>query len=47
MILLKGSNRPLLLDFGAASATSMILLAAALALFALYDRFFGIDRMWR
>ncbi|MGO4407587.1 ABC transporter permease [Bosea sp. RAF48] len=36
-----------LLDFGAASATSMILLAAALALFALYDRFFGIDRMWR
>lgn len=36
-----------LLDFGAASATSMVLLAAALALFALYDRFFGIDRMWR
>ncbi|MEZ2409039.1 ABC transporter permease [Bosea sp. RCC_152_1] len=36
-----------LLDFGAASATSMILLAAALALFAIYDRFFGLDRMWR
>lgn len=36
-----------LLDFGAASATSMVLLAAAVALFVIYDRFFGIERMWR
>ncbi|HEV2677358.1 MAG TPA: ABC transporter permease [Aliidongia sp.] len=36
-----------LLDFGAASATSMILLAAAVALFVLYDRLFGIEKMWR
>ncbi len=36
-----------LLDFGAASATSMVLLAAAIALFALYDRLFGIEKMWR
>jgi len=42
-----GQEMEQLLEFGAASATSMILLAAALALFALYDRFFGIERMWR
>jgi ABC-type spermidine/putrescine transport system permease subunit I len=36
-----------LLDFGAASATSMVLLAAALALYLLYDRFFGLDAMRR
>lgn len=36
-----------LLDFGAASAGSMILLAAAVSLFLIYDRFFGIERMWR
>jgi ABC-type spermidine/putrescine transport system permease subunit I len=36
-----------LLDFGAASATSMVLLAAAISLFALYDRVCGIEKMWR
>jgi putative spermidine/putrescine transport system permease protein len=36
-----------LLDFGAASATAMVLLASATALFWLYDRLFGIERMWR
>jgi ABC-type spermidine/putrescine transport system permease subunit I len=36
-----------LLDFGAASATSMVLLAAVAALFLVYDRLFGIERMWR
>lgn len=36
-----------LLDFGAASAGSMILLAVSLSLFILYDRVFGIERMWR
>jgi putative spermidine/putrescine transport system permease protein len=36
-----------LLDFGAASATSMVLLAAAVALFVLYDRIFGIEKLWR
>ena len=35
-----------LLDFGAASATSMILLAAAVALFVIYDRLFGLEKMW-
>ncbi|UZF95632.1 ABC transporter permease [Bosea sp. NBC_00550] len=36
-----------LLEFGAASATSMVLLAAAVALFVIYDRLFGIEKMWR
>jgi ABC-type spermidine/putrescine transport system permease subunit I len=36
-----------LLDFGAASATAMILLAATVALFIIYDRVFGIEKMWR
>lgn len=36
-----------LLDFGAASATSMVLLATAVALFIVYDRLFGIEKMWR
>lgn len=36
-----------LLDFGAASATSLVLLATAVALIALYDRFFGLERLWR
>ena len=36
-----------LLDVGAASATAMVLLASAVALFWLYDRLFGIERMWR
>lgn len=36
-----------LLEFGAASATSMVLLAAAVALFVVYDRLFGIEKMWR
>jgi ABC-type spermidine/putrescine transport system permease subunit I len=36
-----------LLDFGAASATSMVLLAAVAALFLVYDRLFGIEKMWR
>jgi putative spermidine/putrescine transport system permease protein len=36
-----------LLDFGAASATSMVLLATTVALFVLYDRLFGIEKMWR
>lgn len=36
-----------LLDFGAASATSLMLLATAVALFAVYNRFFGLERIWR
>lgn len=36
-----------LLDFGAASATALVLLAAVLALFVIYDRFFGLERVWR
>ena len=36
-----------LLDFGAASATSLILLATAVALFIVYNRFFGLERIWR
>ena len=36
-----------LLDFGAASAASMILLAISLSLFILYDRIFGLERLWR
>lgn len=36
-----------LVDFGGASATAMVLLAATLLLFGLYNRFFGLDRLWR
>lgn len=36
-----------LIDFGAASAGSMILLVTSLSLFLIYDRVFGIERMWR
>jgi putative spermidine/putrescine transport system permease protein len=36
-----------LLDFGAASASSLILLATAVGLFAIYNRFFGLERIWR
>lgn len=35
------------LDFGAASAMSVILLLVTLALFWLYHRFVGLDRLWR
>lgn len=36
-----------LVDFGGASATAMVLLVATLLLFGLYNRFFGLDRLWR
>ena len=36
-----------LLDFGHGSAMAMVLLAATLALFFIYTRFFGLDRLWR
>ncbi len=36
-----------MLDFGAASATAMILLAAVAALIAVYDRAVGLERLWR
>jgi ABC-type spermidine/putrescine transport system permease subunit I len=36
-----------LLDFGAAGAMSMVLLATTLALFAVYNRFYGIEKLWR
>ncbi|MBK5002602.1 ABC transporter permease [Pseudomonas sp. S31] len=35
------------LDFGAASAMSVILLVITVALFWLYHRFIGLDRLWR
>jgi putative spermidine/putrescine transport system permease protein len=35
-----------LLNWGLASALSMILLLAALAVFYVYDRFLGLDKMW-
>lgn len=34
------------LDFGAASAMSVLLLLVVLALFGLYHRFVGLDRLW-
>jgi ABC-type spermidine/putrescine transport system permease subunit I len=36
-----------LLDFGHGSAMAMVLLASTLALFLVYTRFFGLDRLWR
>ncbi|QRM56152.1 ABC transporter permease [Sinorhizobium sp. BG8] len=34
------------LDFGLGSAISIVLLALTLAIYALYNRFFGLDRLW-
>ncbi|MDW9492801.1 ABC transporter permease subunit [Sinorhizobium meliloti] len=34
------------LDFGLGSAISIVLLALTLAVYALYNRFFGLDRLW-
>ncbi len=34
------------LEFGEASATSVILLAVTLSVFALYNRFVGLDKLW-
>ncbi|MBX3453740.1 ABC transporter permease [Ferrovibrio sp.] len=34
------------LEFGEASATSVILLAVTLTVFALYNRFVGLDKLW-
>lgn len=34
------------LDWGMASALSLVLLCATLAVFALFQRFFGFDRLW-
>ncbi|MDW9853714.1 ABC transporter permease subunit [Sinorhizobium meliloti] len=34
------------LDFGLGSAISIVLLALTLAAYALYNRFFGLDRLW-
>ena len=41
-----GSQIEELLDFGAASATSVVLLIVTLTLYALYNRFVGLDRLW-
>lgn len=35
-----------LLNFGEAAAMSVVLLAASLAIYALYNRYFGLDRLW-
>ncbi|CAG9216615.1 ABC transporter permease [Paraburkholderia tropica] len=35
------------LDFGMASAMSIVLLVVTLAVFALYHRFVGLDRLWK
>jgi len=35
-----------LLDFGQASAMAVVLLAATLGLFWIYNRFVGIDKLW-
>ncbi|HEV7318461.1 MAG TPA: ABC transporter permease [Ensifer sp.] len=34
------------LDFGLGSAISIVLLGLTLAVYALYNRFFGLDRLW-
>lgn len=34
------------LDFGLGSAISIVLLALTLAVYGLYNRFFGLDRLW-
>lgn len=34
------------LDFGLGSAISIVLLCMTLAVYALYNRFFGLDRLW-
>jgi putative spermidine/putrescine transport system permease protein len=34
------------LDFGLGSAISIVLLALTVAIYALYNRFFGLDRLW-
>lgn len=34
------------LDFGLGSAISIVLLGLTLAIYALYNRFFGLDRLW-
>ncbi|CAH1654814.1 ABC transporter permease [Chelatococcus asaccharovorans] len=36
-----------MLNFGGASAMAMVLLVATLGLFALYSRFFGLDKLWK
>lgn len=36
-----------LLDFGHGSAMAIVLLVATMALFAIYTRFFGLDKLWR
>jgi putative spermidine/putrescine transport system permease protein len=35
-----------LLAWGLASAIAVVLLAATLGLLAIYNRFFGLDRLW-
>jgi ABC-type spermidine/putrescine transport system permease subunit I len=36
-----------MIDFGLASAMSIVLLAITLILYAIYNRFVGLDRLWR
>jgi putative spermidine/putrescine transport system permease protein len=36
-----------MIDFGLASAMSIVLLTITLALYAIYNRFVGLDRLWR
>lgn len=36
-----------MIDFGMASAMAIVLLAITLLLYAIYDRFVGLDRLWR
>jgi putative spermidine/putrescine transport system permease protein len=36
-----------MLNFGNASAMAIILLIVTLAIFLLYTRFFGLDKLWR
>jgi ABC-type spermidine/putrescine transport system permease subunit I len=42
-----GSQIEQLLDWQEATTMAAVLLAATLVIFALYDHFFGLDRLWR
>jgi putative spermidine/putrescine transport system permease protein len=42
-----GAQIEQLLDWQEASTMAIVLLVITLSLFALYDRFFGLDRLWR